>query len=295
VDNGPNALTRSDEIDNAAWTKGGSTVTANAATAPDGTSTADAIVEGGASGQHFVTQGSARASSTEDCVAYGYFKRGTGTRNVRLVIVAGGSDYAFCIFDLGAGTAGSTSLTGSATNARAFIRAAGNGWYFCEVVARLPSTTALNIEVDLADAGSVNYAGDSTSSIYAWRVGAALSGVPTRGAQTVATALPSGTTQTGGGLYLKGLPVSTSGLLLRGDAVQIGRQFFEVLAPLDSDAAGLGYLEMSPNIRVPFADNEPVIINRPMGRYLLASDSAGYSTRAGRTSTMTLEFEEALD
>ena len=66
-------------------------------------------------------------------------------------------------------------------------------------------------------------------------------------------------------------------------------------APLDSDAAGLGYLEVSPNIRTPFADNDPVIINQPMGRYMLASDDAGYSTRAGRISTMTLEFEEALD
>lgn len=296
VDNGPNALLYSDQIDNAAWTKSAATVTANAATAPDGTSTADALVEDSANDAHYVWQSTARASAAEDYCAYGYFKRGSGTRNVRLdVMPDGGSNFAACIFDLGAGTAGGVSLTGSVTNGRASIRDAGNGWYFCAVVARLPATTALWTEALLVNSNNVSYTGDGTSSVYAWRLGAARSGLPTRGALTTGTALASGTNQTGSGLYLKGLPVSTSGLLLAGDSVQIGKQWFKVLAPLDSDAAGLGYLEVSPNIRTPFADNEPVIINRPMGRYMLANEEAGYSTRAGRFSTLTLEFEEALD
>lgn len=296
VDNGPNALLYSDQIDNAAWNKARTSITANAATAPDGTSTADAIVEDtSVSTSHIITQGAARASVAEDLCAYGYFKRGSGTRDIQMFIVADGSSNGFCTFNLGAGTAGTSGVNGSATNVRTFIRDAGNGWYYCAVIARCPATTSLSIEVDLSNAGSSSYTGDGASSVYAWRVGAARSGLPTRGALTTGTALASGAGQTGSGLYLKGLPVSTSGLLLAGDSVQIGKQFFKVLAPLDSDAAGLGYLEVSPNIRTPFADNEPVIINRPMGRYLLASDSAGYSTRAGRTSTMTLEFEEALD
>ena len=87
------------------------------------------------------------------------------------------------------------------------------------------------------------------------------------------------------------------GVTLRGEVggFKIGKQLFMITSPLDSDAAGLGYLQVSPNIRTPFADNEPVIFHKPMGRFMLASDSAGYSTRAGRISTMTLEFEEALD
>ncbi len=295
VDNGPNALLYSDQLDNAAWTKAAATVTANAAVAPDGTTTADAIVENSATAEHFLTQSATRASTAEDLCGYGFFKRGAGTRDVRLLIGADGSHFSLATFDLNAGTAGSVSLYGTATNGRAFIRDAGNGWYFCALVARCPASTSIRNDVYLMNAGNGNYAGDGASSIYAWRCGAARSSVPTRGALTAATALASGTTQTGSGLYLKGLPASTSGLLLAGDAVQIGKQFFKVLAPLDSDAAGLGYLEVSPNIRTPFADNDPVIINRPMGRFMLASEDAGYSTRPGRTSTMTLEFEEALD
>lgn len=297
VDNGPNALLYSDQIDNAAWNKGGiSGVTANAATAPDGTTTADEIVENSSTGQRWVTQSSVRTSTAEDCVAYGFFKRGSGTRDVRLYVMAAGNDYAFSNFDLGAGTASAISYSGGAqtTNGRAFIKNMGNGWYFCAVVARLPATTALNIEFDMLNAGSNNYTGDGTSSIYAWRVGAARSGVPTRGAQTVATALASGTTQTGRGLYLKGLPVSTAGLARAGDWCQIGNQLFLITAPLDSDAAGLGYLEVSPNIRTPFADNEPVIFNKPMGKYLLAGDTMEFNTRAGMFSDFSFDLIEDI-
>src|SRR5262249_8596564 len=56
VDNGPNALLYSDQFDNAAWTKSGCSISANAATAPDGTMTADRIVENSSTSAHLVTQ-----------------------------------------------------------------------------------------------------------------------------------------------------------------------------------------------------------------------------------------------
>lgn len=295
VDNGPNALLYSDQIDNAAWTKSAATVTANAATAPDGTSTADALVEDSANDAHYVWQSTARASAAEDYCAYGYFKRGSGTRNVRLDVMSdSGSNYASCIFDLGAGTAGGVSLTGSVTNGRASIRDAGNGWYFCAVVARLTATTLLYTEALLISSGSAVYTGDGTSSIYAWRMGAARSGLPTRGALTTATALASGTTQTGSGLYLKGLPVSTAGLARAGDWCQIGNQLFKITSAFDSDAAGLGFLQVSPNIRTPFADNEPVIFNQPMAKMRLATEEMSWSLHPGGFGTFQLTFEESL-
>lgn len=294
VDNGPNALLYSDQLDNAVWNKSNSSVTANAATAPDGTSTADAIVENGATSAHILTQGSARSSVAEDLCAYGYFKRGSGTRDLQLFVLADGVSYAWGNFNLGTGSITTQGATGSATNARAFIRDAGNGWFFCAIVARCPATASINFEADLLNAGSANYAGDGTSSIYAWRLGAARSGLPTRGAQTTGTALASGTLQTGGGLYLKGLPASTSGLARIGDWVQIGTQLLQVTAPLDSDAAGLGYLQFSPNIRTPFADNDPVIFNQPMAKMRLATEEMSWSLHPGGFGTFQLTFEESL-
>ena len=295
VDNGPNALLYSDQLDNAVWNKVRTSITANAAVAPDGTSTADAIVEDtSVSTSHIITQGASRVSVAEDLCAYGYFKRGSGTRDIQMFIVADGSSNGFCSFNLGAGTAGTSGVNGSATNVRTFIRDAGNGWYYCAVVARCPATTSFNIEIDLLNAGSAGYTGNGTSSVYAWRCGAARSGLPTRGALTTATALASGTTQTGSGLYLKGLPVSTAGLARAGDWCQIGNQLFKITSAFDSDAAGLGFLQVSPNIRTPFADNEPVIFNQPMAKMRLATEEMSWSLHPGGFGTLQLTFEESL-
>lgn len=298
VDNGPNALLYSDQIDNAAWTKANVTITANGATAPDGTTTADAIVENSATSQHYVQQSVARASAAEDICAYGYFKRGAGARNIRLI--AGDSslsNYGQAYFDLGAGTVSAGSINGSATNPRAFIRAAGDGWYFCSVVVRLPTSTGLTNYAELTDGTTTGYTGDGTSSVYAWRLGAARSGVPTRGALTTATALASGATQTGSGLYLKGLPVSTQNIRAAGDMVEIMlptySQLVRLTAALDSDAAGLGYLQFENPVRVSPADNAAVIFNQPMMRGIL-SEGPSWPTRPGLFSDFDLDLIEDI-
>ena len=298
VDNGPNALLYSDQIDNAAWTKANVTITANGATAPDGTTTADAIVENSATSQHYVQQSVARASAAEDICAYGYFKRGAGARNIRLI--AGDSslsNYGQAYFDLGAGTVSAGSINGSATNPRAFIRAAGDGWYFCSVVVRLPTSTGLTNYAELTDGTTTGYTGDGTSSVYAWRLGAARSGLPTRGALTTGTALASGTGQNGSGLYLKGLPASTQNIRAAGDMVEIVlptySQLVRLTAALDSDAAGLGYLQFENPVRTSPADNAAVIFNQPMMRGIL-SEGPMWPTRPGLFSDFDLDLIEDI-
>lgn len=299
VDNAPNAFTRSDEIDHTDWTKTNVTVTANAINGPSGAATADQLIESTANSTHHLTRTTTKAAAAQDWCYAGWFRAGTlaDARN-RILLRVGdvnGSDYAQGFFDLNTGVANTPSAAGTAANARSFMHLAGGGWYYCAIICRTSTGTTVGGRVYMVQSGTTtSYAGLTTADIGVGRLALAQSSVPMRLTQTTSAAT-TGASQTGSGLYLKGLPVSTAGLLLAGDAVQIGEQLFEVLAPLDSDAAGLGYLEVSPNIRTPFPDNEPVIINRPMGRYMLTDDSAGYSTRAGKLSTMTLSFEEALD
>jgi hypothetical protein len=300
VDNGPNALTYSDQIDNAAWSKTNTTVTADFFSSPALAATADRLVETTANSTHIVQQLTTKAASAQDWCCFGRFRAGTNTdARSRILLRVGdvnGTDYAQGYFDLSTGVADTPSAGGTAASPRSFISPAGNDWYYCAILCTTSTGTTVGGRVYMVQSGTTtSYAGLTTADIGISGFGIARSSVPTRGALTTATALETGTVQTGSGLYLKGLPASTSGLLLAGDAVQIGKQLFVITSRLDSDAAGLGYLEVSPNIRTPFADNDPVIINQPMGRYMLASDDAGYSTRAGRISTMTLDFEEALD
>lgn len=289
VDNGPNALLYSDQIDNAAWTKAELSVSANSDVAADGTSTADRITETTVNAEHSFTQSGSRASAAEDLCAWGIFKQAVLDRDIRLTIGSDGSNFSRCTFDLSAGTAGAVSNTGTATNGRASISSLGNGYYLCVVVMRAAASTTIYSEYGLVDAGSISYLG-TTGALIAWRCGAARSGVPTRGSQTTTTAT-TGTAQTGSGIYLKGLPASTSGLLKAGDPVQIGSQKNFAIAPLDSDAAGLGYLQCALPWLASAADNAPVIFNTPMSKMRLAKE-IDWDTGPGQFSGFQLEFVE---
>ena len=290
VDGGLNALLYSDQVDNAAWSKNKITVSANAHTAPDGTVTAEGIVEDSTTGQHYFSQSASRTSQVEDVVAYGYFATIASSRDVRLAVLADGSNYATCIFNLSAGTAGSTSNVGTVTNSRAFILSAGSGWFFCAIVARLPATTTMSIEVDMVNAGSVSYLGNGTGRVSAWRVGVARSSLPTRGALTTTTAT-TGTNQSGSSVYVKGLPANTQGLLKAGSFVSCGGQGNIVTAALDSDNAGKGVLQCALPWRAGLADNDPIIVQTPMVKMRLASP-LGWNTAPGQFSTFDLEFVE---
>lgn len=300
VDNGPNFTQRSSEIDNAYWTKNASSISANS-TAPDGSSTADVLIENGATAQHTFTVSPTRTSSVADWCIYGYFARASGTRNIRLVIGRDGSNYADAIFNLGSGTlAQAAAAAGDATNARAFIVDAGGGWYYCAVIGRLTATTGLLLQVELANGTSVGYAGDSTSSVYCWQVGSAQSSVPTRGMQTTSAGDADGVAQTGSALHLKGLPASTNGLLLQDDPAEIiigtRSQLVRTVGSLNSDAAGLGYWQFEPPLRPGLSpsDNAAVIIRNPLCHMKLGQNFVRWSEHDDGFSDVEFTAEEEL-
>jgi len=298
VDNGPNSNQRSDELDNAYWTKTAASISANATASPDGTTTADTIVENGAATAHFVTRTETRTSAVADWCVYGYFKRASGARNIRLVVGRDASNWAAAIFDLGSGTiALAAGVAGDATDARAFIALAGNGWYYCAVVGRLTATTGLITYYELANGTTLGYAGDSASGVHGWRVGVAQASFPTRGMQTTSAGDVDGVAQTGGALYLRGLPVSTNGLLLQGDPAEIiigtTSQLVRTRASLNSDAAGLGHWQFEPPLRVSPSDGAAVIICNPLCKMMLDSNEAGWTDRAAGFSD--LEFAAVED
>jgi hypothetical protein len=110
-----------------------------------------------------------------------------------------------------------------------------------------------------------------------------------------------GASQTGNALNVKNLPTSSTspivgveGLLLAGDTIQVGDQYLMVTAAVNSSAAGTGYIEFSPSLRESPADSAPVIIHQPMGKFMFAGNSAGWTSRPGVFSDATLEFDEDL-
>ena len=149
-----NLLTYSEQFDNAAWTKGDATVTANATTAPDGTTTADKLVENTANAAHFVNQSAGTVGVSETRTIYAKAAERTW---LYLGIGAGSTAY----FDLVNG------VTGNVVGATASISAVGNGWYRCSLNATR-ATNSNNVTATASANGTITYTGDGTSGIFIW-------------------------------------------------------------------------------------------------------------------------------
>lgn len=296
VDNGPNLLTYGDDVTNGVWTPTGlASRNSNVAVAPDGTTTADSIVENSSTGYHTVERAAVTVSAS--AADYSFTVAVKGGRNFVLLELAEtlGSTGVYQVFNLSTGAVGATTFTGANwSNKRAFITALGNGWYACTLIARKTNAATgvvSRIYIENADT-SATYTGDGTSLLWVWRATLAQSSVPTRLVSTTTTAA-AGTGSAGiGYAYLKGLPASTSGLVAAGDRVEVNGEMKIATASLDSDAAGLGYLQFEPVLRTAPADGAAVIIGQPMGRFIL-TDDASWVTRPGMFSDIILNFIEA--
>lgn len=153
-----NLLLRSEEFDNASWTKTNSSITANTVVAPDGTLTMDKLVEDTATGFHRVNQSPSIVSGTTYTLS-AYFKAGERTR---VSLQLGGANFTFTIasFDLIAGTV----LTGTGT-----ITSVGNGVYRCSISSLAVGTGGGNAALEVVDdSGNRSYTGDGYSGIYIW-------------------------------------------------------------------------------------------------------------------------------
>lgn len=282
VDNGPNGLEFSDTFASP-WTGSAMTVTANSVVAADATTTAAALKDTTANSNHSFSQGSLTVASGADYMVCGEFKAGAVNFLWLELQENTGSTVAGNFFNLSAGTVGSAITTGANwANPRSFIAPLGNGWFYCCFIAR--KTNAAGTGTVIVGSASANgtqaYTGTGGTAINARRLTFSQSSVPALQIQS-SSAPVAAAAQTGSAYFVKGLPASSSGLLLPGDWVDIGQELKRVTAQLDSDAAGRGYLQFSPPIRTSAADNAPVAVNSPFGRFILSSNDNGWQAVPG--------------
>ena len=141
-----NNLPYAEQFDNAAWSKGNSTVTANQAISPDGSQTADLLQLTSAGGNVFDGVGGSGD------YAFSVFAKYVDAQFIRLR-----STGSYAYFDIQNGSVGST-INVSSTK----IEDYGNGWYRCTVVGNNTNSLA---QIFVSDTDGSN---TGTGSVYIW-------------------------------------------------------------------------------------------------------------------------------
>lgn len=162
------------ETFNTTWVVSNLTIGANAVASPDGTVTADRIIEDSASTQKSLNQGATTVTATP--LTFSVFAKNNGRRYlvVRFNDNAANGNAVSAIFDLQTGViSGAATAYGTFTAPSATITTFPNGWYRC-VVTGTSSVVTVNPKLQ-PSTGSVDvngeaaiYLGDGASGHYVW-------------------------------------------------------------------------------------------------------------------------------
>ncbi|QEH80818.1 hypothetical protein EIK56_22900 [Sphingomonas sp. C8-2] len=151
-----NLFVRSQEFDSGSWVKGNLSVTADATTAPDGSVSADKLVEAATSSTHYVQQNVGTVGLYEVLTVYA---KPAGRDWIGLNLSTANAAY----FNVAAGTVGTVTGAGAV----ATITPAANGFYRCSLRG-LRQTSGYNAIFCCAADNAPSYAGDGTSGVYLW-------------------------------------------------------------------------------------------------------------------------------
>ncbi|MDA2936840.1 hypothetical protein MYX75_01070 [Acidobacteria bacterium AH-259-A15] len=158
-----NGWSRSEELNDGAWTKNNSSITTDAIQAPDGATTADKVVENTANQKHGISRNTPALTDNKNSSISFFAKAGERTR-LEFETQNKAGTFKSSTFNL------STGATSGVNHVAARIRAVANGFYLCEIVfASASGGTTPNVTIWLInDAGTTFYVGDGSSGLYLW-------------------------------------------------------------------------------------------------------------------------------
>jgi hypothetical protein len=167
-----NLLQRSEEFDNAYWTKAGSTISANAINSPNGTLTADRMVDNISTGGHFVEKVITTSAGVN---TFSVFCKKDNNRYIELCAAWNISDSARFIFDFDTKTITSFGAIGpTITYVGSNITELQDGWFRLSLTFSVVSLTniyyifALSNSPNVGTSNLVSYLGDGTKGVFIW-------------------------------------------------------------------------------------------------------------------------------
>jgi hypothetical protein len=163
-----NLLLRSEEFDNASWNKFQATVSANTATAPDGSSNADSLIESAVAGTHVIFQNASTSASATQ--TFSVYAKANQRSRFQLFVSDTGVNAVSGVFNLSTGAVISATNAGTGSGAIASIVALGNSWYRC-ILTGIPASSGATVRAHLYlidNSSNQSYTGDGTSGVYIW-------------------------------------------------------------------------------------------------------------------------------
>lgn len=181
-----NLLTYSEDFGNAAWTKSSSTVYGDFTYAPDGTKSADKVVEHATTAGHYISQSLSITAAGTKKYTYSVYAKAKEKQYLQLIVTGGGLEpNEYANFDLQTGTLGSIG-----SSVESVITHVGNGWYRCSISFTPVSSSAGSAYLWLINAANSARAPSTTGNgydgLYIW--GAQLEDASASPSSYVATA-----------------------------------------------------------------------------------------------------------
>lgn len=155
-----NLFLYSEQLNNTIWGKLGSSISENATTSPDGTTSADKLIESATTGAHYVQQ---TVTTVNGQVAISWFVKAAERSFVQLRAQEDGAFKARAVFNLSLGTVVSAD-SGTAT-----IRNCGDGWYRISLALTSAGSSTFQGQLWIFQTASTSsYSGDGVSGVYTW-------------------------------------------------------------------------------------------------------------------------------
>jgi hypothetical protein len=200
-----NLALRSQEFDNSYWTKTSAVVTTNQILAPDGSLTADKLIDTAVSGNHIIQRSISSVADTT--YTWSIFVKAGERKFARIQIGSFAAQVASNVvnIDLTTGAFTATDLS------RSKVQQLADGWFkVSTTVTVVSSTSNLAPQVYMCDSfGNINYTGDGVSGLYIWGAQYELGSTPTsyipttaatasRAADILLNNMPAGSVAIGG-------------------------------------------------------------------------------------------------
>jgi hypothetical protein len=166
-----NLATHSESLDDASWTKSQVLLTPNVVIAPDGTLTADKVVENATSNVHFVSKSVSKTASQITYTA-SFYARPDGRNFVRAYLFSGTSTNRIDVtVNLLTGAIAYVTSNGTWTLGSCSVTTLENGWYRIAITGLSDTAVAAQLLIATSSgpaAGDSIYLGDGVSGIFVW-------------------------------------------------------------------------------------------------------------------------------